>query len=41
MNELGSDGMIRLAAKYTVARMLERDDFENRYLSWPADWYAT
>ena len=23
--------MIRLAAKYTVARMLERDDFENRY----------
>jgi tyrosyl-tRNA synthetase len=31
MNELGSEGMIRLAAKYTVARMLERDDFENRY----------
>jgi tyrosyl-tRNA synthetase len=25
--------MIRLAAKYTVARMLERDDFENRYRS--------
>jgi len=33
MNELGSDGMIRLAAKYTVARMLERDDFESRYRS--------
>jgi tyrosyl-tRNA synthetase len=31
MSELGSEGMIRLAAKYTVARMLERDDFENRY----------
>ena len=33
MNELGSDGMIRLASKYTVARMLERDDFESRYRS--------
>jgi tyrosyl-tRNA synthetase len=33
INKLGSDGMIRLAAKYTVARMLERDDFENRYRS--------
>jgi len=33
MSELGSEGMIRLAAKYTVARMLERDDFENRYRS--------
>jgi tyrosyl-tRNA synthetase len=28
---LGADGMIRLAAKYTVARMLERDDFATRY----------
>ena len=28
---LGSEGMIRLAAKYTVARMLERDDFAKRY----------
>ena len=27
---LGARGMIRLAAKYTVARMLERDDFTNR-----------
>jgi len=33
MNELGSEGMIRLAAKYTLARMPERDDFENRYRS--------
>lgn len=28
---LGADGMVRLAAKYTVARMLERDDFAKRY----------
>jgi tyrosyl-tRNA synthetase len=31
LNALGSAGMVRLAAKYTVARMLERDDFETRY----------
>ena len=31
LNELGSVGMVHLAAKYTVARMLERDDFEARY----------
>jgi tyrosyl-tRNA synthetase len=31
LNQLGADGMVRLAAKYTVARMLERDDFEQRY----------
>ena len=31
LGELGAEGMIRLAAKYTVARMLERDDFENRF----------
>jgi tyrosyl-tRNA synthetase len=30
---LGADGMIRLAATYTVARMLERDDFAKRYKS--------
>ncbi len=30
---LGADGMIKLAAKYTVARMLERDDFGKRYQS--------
>jgi len=33
LSALGSEGMIRLAAKYTVARMLERDDFESRYRS--------
>ena len=31
LNELGSVGMVQLAAKYTVARMLERDDFEARF----------
>ena len=30
---LGADGMIKLAARYTVARMLERDDFKKRYAS--------
>lgn len=33
MNEMGSVGMIRLASRYTVARMLEREDFKNRYKS--------
>ncbi len=33
LSALGADGMIRLAAKYTVARMLERDDFAKRYAS--------
>jgi tyrosyl-tRNA synthetase len=33
LGALGSAGMIRLAARYTVARMLERDDFEARYKS--------
>jgi tyrosyl-tRNA synthetase len=28
---LGSRGMIQLAGKYTVARMMERDDFQKRY----------
>jgi tyrosyl-tRNA synthetase len=28
---LGAAGMIRLAARYTVARMLERDDFSKRF----------
>ena len=28
---LGARGMIQLAARYTVARMLERDDFTKRY----------
>src|SRR5947208_9725267 len=31
LSALGADGMIRLAARYTVARMLERDDFAKRY----------
>jgi tyrosyl-tRNA synthetase len=30
-DQLGAAGMIRLAAKHTVARMLERDDFAKRY----------
>ena len=33
MNEMDSAGLIQLAAKYTVARMLERDDFAKRYQS--------
>ncbi|HEX3631853.1 MAG TPA: tyrosine--tRNA ligase [Casimicrobiaceae bacterium] len=33
LSALGADGMIRLAARYTVARMLERDDFAKRYAS--------
>lgn len=31
MNEIGAVGLIQLAARYTVARMLEREDFSNRY----------
>jgi tyrosyl-tRNA synthetase len=30
-NKLGADGLIALASKYNVARMLERDDFNKRY----------
>jgi len=30
-DKLGAEGMIRLAARYTVARLLERDDFSRRY----------
>ncbi|MEJ2767233.1 tyrosine--tRNA ligase [Mycetohabitans sp. B46] len=30
---LGADGMIKLASRYTVARMLERDDFTKRFQS--------
>ncbi|MFN4263154.1 MAG: tyrosine--tRNA ligase [Thioalkalivibrionaceae bacterium] len=33
MKPLGAEGMLRLASRYTVARMLERDDFEKRYRS--------
>ena len=31
LNELGATGVIRLASKYTVARMMERDDFKKRF----------
>ena len=30
-DKLGAEGVIRLAARYTVARILERDDFSRRY----------
>ncbi len=30
-DKLGAEGMVRLAARYTVARILERDDFAKRY----------
>lgn len=33
MESLGAAGMIRLASRHTVARMLERDDFAKRYAS--------
>ncbi len=31
MNALGASGMIKLASRHTVARMLERDDFKKRF----------
>ena len=31
LGKLGVEGVLRLSALYTVARMLERDDFSNRY----------
>jgi tyrosyl-tRNA synthetase len=33
MNNMDAGGLIELAAKHTVARMLERDDFHKRYKS--------
>ena len=33
MEKMGAAGMIQLAARHTVARMLERDDFSKRYRS--------
>ena len=33
MNDLSAADLIQLAAKHTVARMLERDDFRQRYQS--------
>ncbi len=32
-NDLGAEGIIKLASNYNVARMLERDDFNKRYSS--------
>ena len=32
-DKLGAEGLIRLAARYTVARLLERDDFSKRFRS--------
>ena len=32
-DKLGAEGMIRLASRYTVARLLERDDFSKRFKS--------
>ena len=32
-DKLGADGLIELASKYNVARMLERDDFNKRFTS--------
>ena len=31
LDKLGTEGMLKLAAQHTVARMLERDDFQTRY----------
>ena len=31
LGALGAEGLVKLAAQYTVARMLERDDFSKRY----------
>lgn len=31
LGELGSEGMIRLAGRYTLARMMEREDFRKRW----------
>ncbi|MBI3183528.1 MAG: tyrosine--tRNA ligase [Myxococcales bacterium] len=31
LDTLGAEGLIRLASRYTVARMLERDDFKKRF----------
>jgi tyrosyl-tRNA synthetase len=30
-DKLGAEGVIRLAAKYTVSQLLERDDFSRRF----------
>ncbi len=33
LDQLGYEGLIRLCSRYTVARILEREDFSNRYKS--------
>jgi len=33
LDQLGYEGIIRLCSRYTVARILEREDFSNRYKS--------
>src|SRR5262244_2652908 len=33
MSQLGSEGLVRLCSRYTVARMLEREEFSNRMKS--------
>lgn len=33
LGKLGSDGIIRLAGRYTLARMMEREDFRSRFES--------
>jgi tyrosyl-tRNA synthetase len=33
LSALGAEGMVKLAAKYTLARILERDDFRKRFQS--------
>jgi tyrosyl-tRNA synthetase len=33
MEKLGAEGMLKLASRQTVARMMERDDFKKRYAS--------
>ena len=33
ISKLGADGMVNLASKYTVARMMEREDFKQRFKS--------
>ncbi|REJ75005.1 MAG: tyrosine--tRNA ligase [Acidobacteria bacterium] len=33
LHELGSEGMVRLAGSYTLARMMEREDFRTRWES--------
>src|SRR2546430_971172 len=37
LGALGAEGMIRLAAKYTLARILERDDVRKRFFFFQAE----